>query len=128
MKVCKFGGSSVADDVQVAKICDIVASDPARRIVVVSAPGKRNKQDTKVTDLLIECAGRCLTQKDPQEVLEAIVERYAQIYRGLGLDKNRETEGVLAEIRADLEQRVAAMDLSNAARFMDSMKAAGEDN
>ena len=79
MKVCKFGGSSVADDVQVAKICDIVASDPARRIVVVSAPGKRNKQDTKVTDLLIECAGRCLTQKDPQEVLEAIVERYAQI-------------------------------------------------
>ena len=128
MKVCKFGGSSVADDVQVAKICEIVASDPARRIVVVSAPGKRNKQDTKVTDLLIECAGRCLTQKDPQEVLEDIVERYAQIYRGLGLDKKRETEGVLAEIRADLEQRVASMDLSNAARFMDSMKAAGEDN
>ena len=105
MKVCKFGGSSVADDVQVAKICDIIAADPARRIVVVSAPGKRNKQDTKVTDLLIACAAQCLEQKDAQELLDAIIERYAVIYRGLGLDKNPETQGVLDEIRADLTGR-----------------------
>ncbi len=122
MKVCKFGGSSVADDIQVTKICDIVAADPERRIVVVSAPGKRNSEDTKVTDLLIECAGRCLTQRDPQEVLDAIVERYAVIQRGLNLDAS-----ILDEIRADLERRVA-MDISDAARFMDTMKAAGEDN
>ncbi|MEG1479549.1 MAG: aspartate kinase [Kiritimatiellia bacterium] len=122
MKVCKFGGSSVADDVQVKKICDIVTSDPERRIVVVSAPGKRNKADTKVTDMLIECAGRCLAGKDPHEVLEAIIERYAIIQRGLALE-----ETVLDEIRADLNQRLA-LDLSNPARFMDTMKAAGEDN
>ncbi len=122
MKVCKFGGSSVADDIQVAKICDIVSSDPERRIVVVSAPGKRNKQDTKVTDLLIECAGRCLTQRDPQEVLEEIIERYAVIQRGLQLEA-----GILDEIRADLTRRLE-MDLSDPARFMDTMKAAGEDN
>lgn len=127
MKVCKFGGSSVADDVQVAKICDIVSADPARRIVVVSAPGKRDKADTKVTDLLIACAAARLNGKDPQEVLEAIVERYAIIYRGLGLDKHAETEDVLSEIRADLERR-AAMEFTDAARFMDAMKAAGEDN
>ena len=53
MKVCKFGGSSLADAKQLTKVMDIVLSDPARRIVVVSAPGKRNKEDTKVTDLLI---------------------------------------------------------------------------
>ena len=127
MKVCKFGGSSVADDLQVAKICDIVSADPARRIVVVSAPGKRNKTDTKVTDLLIECAGARLTEKDPQELLEVIVERYAIIYRGLGLDKRAETEDVLDEIRADLERRLT-MEFTDAARFMDAMKAAGEDN
>ena len=127
MKVCKFGGSSVADDVQVAKICDIVAADPARRIVVVSAPGKRNKEDTKVTDLLIECAGARLTGKDPTEVLEAIIERYAIIYRGLGLGKHSETADVINEIRADLERRVN-MEFTDAARFMDAMKAAGEDN
>ncbi len=123
MKVCKFGGSSVADDGQVAKIRDIVASDPLRRIVVVSAPGKRDKADTKVTDLLIECAGRVLTQRDPAEVLDAIVERYAIIQRGLGLDA-----AIVAEIRADLERRVAAGAEMEAARFMDAMKAAGEDN
>ena len=48
MKVCKFGGSSVADDIQVAKIRDIITADETRRIVVVSAPGKRDKEDTKV--------------------------------------------------------------------------------
>ncbi len=122
MKVCKFGGSSVADDTQVAKICDIVMADPARRIVVVSAPGKRNKEDTKVTDLLIECAGRRLTERDTAEVFEAIIERYAVIQRGLNLDP-----AILDEIRADLARRLE-MDISNAARFMDAMKAAGEDN
>ena len=53
MKVCKFGGTSLADAAQIRKVCDIVLSDPERRLVVVSAPGKRNKADTKVTDLLI---------------------------------------------------------------------------
>ena len=123
MKVCKFGGSSVADDQQVAKIRDIVAADPDRRIVVVSAPGKRNKNDTKVTDLLIECAGRVLTQRDPADVLEAIVARYAAIQKGLSLDP-----AIVEEIRADLERRVAEGPEMEAARFMDSMKAAGEDN
>ena len=122
MKVCKFGGSSVADDVQVGKICDIVASDPTRRIVVVSAPGKRNSKDTKVTDLLIECAGCRLNDRPTDEVLDAIVERYAVIQRGLGLDA-----AILDEIRADLKCRVDA-DTNDAARFMDAMKAAGEDN
>ena len=51
MKVCKFGGSSLADAAQVNKVIDIVLADPARRIVVVSAPGKRHSGDTKVTDL-----------------------------------------------------------------------------
>ena len=56
MKVCKFGGSSLADAGQLTKVIDIVLADPQRRIVVVSAPGKRNKADTKVTDLLIALA------------------------------------------------------------------------
>ena len=46
MKVSKFGGTSVANAEQVTKIVDVVLADPERRIVVVSAPGKRNKADT----------------------------------------------------------------------------------
>ena len=56
MKVCKFGGSSVATAGQIDAVCRIVEADAERRIVVVSAPGKRHSDDTKVTDLLIALA------------------------------------------------------------------------
>ena len=49
MKVCKFGGSSLADAAQLNKVIDIVLADPARRIVVVSAPGKRPSRCPRAT-------------------------------------------------------------------------------
>ena len=55
MKVVKFGGSSMADAGQYRKIRDILLADPDRRVVIVSAAGKRNKQDHKITDLLYLC-------------------------------------------------------------------------
>lgn len=122
MKVCKFGGSSVANAEQATKIVDIILSDPDRKIVVVSAPGKRDKSDTKVTDLLIACAEKVLAGKDHEKELAAIVERYADIQRDLKLP-----ESIIAEIEKDLRYRIAG-DQSDAGVFMDSMKAAGEDN
>ena len=122
MKVCKFGGSSLADAGQVAKVCDIVVADPDRRVIVVSAPGKRDKGDTKVTDLLIACANGKISGGSAREELDAIVARYAEIQEALGVDA-----GVLDAIRADLEERLAT-DFGSDERFMDAMKAAGEDN
>ena len=52
MIVCKFGGSSLADAVQIQKVKEIVDADPRREIVIVSAPGKRTSADEKVTDML----------------------------------------------------------------------------
>ena len=52
-KVVKFGGSSLADSNQFKKVKSIIESDESRKIVVVSALGKRNKQDYKITDLLL---------------------------------------------------------------------------
>ena len=52
LKITKFGGSSVANAQQFKKVKDIVKSDPARRYIVVSAPGKRFSADNKITDLL----------------------------------------------------------------------------
>ena len=49
--VCKFGGSSVADAVQFQKVKAIINADARRKVVVVSAPGKRNSKETKLTDL-----------------------------------------------------------------------------
>lgn len=122
MKVCKFGGSSLANAEQVAKIVDIVLADSERRVVVVSAPGKRHPQDTKVTDLLIACAELALVGEDYEEVLSEIVERYAEVQRELGIPN-----GIITEIEKDLRFRLAG-DKSHRGVFMDSMKAAGEDN
>ncbi|MCL5271282.1 MAG: aspartate kinase, partial [bacterium] len=56
LKVCKFGGTSLATAEAIHHVCDIIRADPDRRIIALSAPGKRAKSDTKVTDLLIACA------------------------------------------------------------------------
>ena len=122
MKVCKFGGSSLADAKQLAKVMDIVLADPARRIVVVSAPGKRSKDDTKVTDLLIALARAALDGKDTAQPLAAVVSRYAEIAQELKLP-----DAIVATIEQDLKDRLAA-DRSSSGEFTDLLKAAGEDN
>ena len=122
MKVCKFGGSSLADAKQLGKVMDIVLSDPARRIVVVSAPGKRNKEDTKVTDLLIALAETALAGKDTSKPLAAVVARYAEIASELKLG-----DEIVAGIEKDLKGRIASS-RDNPGEFMDLLKAAGEDN
>ena len=54
MKVAKFGGSSLADAFQIRKVCDIVFADPDRKIIVVSAPGKRNREGNRSFDRCCE--------------------------------------------------------------------------
>ncbi len=122
MKVCKFGGTSMANAEQIKKVCSIVTSDPDRRIVVVSAPGKRFDSDTKITDMLIDCANRYLKNEDYETVLKAIVERYAEIARDLKLN-----EQITKDIENNLITRVS-LPYNSSEKFMDRMKAAGEDN
>ena len=121
MKVAKFGGSSVADADHIKKVRAIVASDPERRIVVVSAPGKRHPDDVKVTDLLIQCARRVLSGHEADVETDRVISRYAEIAADLDLSPD-----LPGEFRDDLRQRLAA-DTANAARFEDAVKAAGED-
>lgn len=84
-KVVKFGGSSLADANQFIKVANIIRSDPARRFVVPSAPGKRFPKDTKVTDMLYACYDVAARGGDFSVMFEAIVARYMEIVRGLGL-------------------------------------------
>jgi aspartate kinase len=122
MKVVKFGGSSVANAEQISKIIDIITADPDRRVVVVSAPGKRHGADTKVTDLLIALAGTVLSGAAYEEELAQVVERYAEIQRELDLP-----EALVASIETDLRGRIESRGV-NELQFMDTLKAAGEDN
>ena len=123
MKVCKFGGSSLADAEQLGKVIDIVLADPARRIVVVSAPGKRRSDDVKVTDLLIALAETAASGGDTAPGIEAVVARYREIAEGTGVDGE-----VVQAIEADIAARAARAGEMPPAEFADLMKAAGEDN
>ena len=80
----KFGGSSLADAAQFKKVKEIILADPARRFIVVSAPGKRFDGDIKVTDLLIEAWEKARAGQDFDEILTHIGERFDEIARGTG--------------------------------------------
>ncbi|MDR1438785.1 MAG: aspartate kinase [Clostridiales bacterium] len=125
MIVAKFGGSSLADAAQLRKVHDIVAGDPERRVVVVSAPGKRYGGDQKVTDMLIGCAEAHMAGQNSKAGINALLGRYSQIVMDLGLDQS-----ICRRIESDLNDRLASYgaSITDADEFMDLMKAAGEDN
>lgn len=122
MKVSKFGGSSLADATQIRKVCEIILSDHERRAIVVSAPGKRYSKDTKVTDLLIALANAIISGYDGKAELEAVVERFTSITEDLQLE-----EQIIRDIVKDLRKRIDSFD-GDSRLFLDTMKAAGEDN
>ena len=91
-KVVKFGGSSLASAEQFKKVGDIVRADESRKYVVPSAPGKRFKDDTKVTDMLYACYELAEEGKDFKKALADIKDRYQEIIDGLGLDLSLDDE------------------------------------
>ncbi|MBQ7399028.1 MAG: aspartate kinase [Clostridia bacterium] len=97
IKVTKFGGSSLASAEQFKKVADIVLSDRDRKYVVPSAPGKRFKEDNKVTDLLYKCYDEFSKGQD-SSAFEEIKERYNLIIEGLGLDLSLEKEFELLKL------------------------------
>ncbi|WP_252504993.1 aspartate kinase [Sporosarcina sp. Marseille-Q4943] len=122
MKVCKFGGTSVATAEQIRKVVDIVTSDSDRKIVVVSAPGKRYSDDIKVTDLLIRLGEKALANENAESDLLEVIDRYRSIAENLGLEGT-----IIEEIELDLRDRLSR-NKEDSLLFMDTMKAAGEDN
>ena len=81
--VCKFGGSSLSDAKNILQVAKIAQKSKAR-FVVVSAPGKRNKQDIKITDTLIACYNRAKTGENFDEEFELFAKRFEEINLTLG--------------------------------------------
>ncbi|MBR4012801.1 MAG: aspartate kinase [Clostridia bacterium] len=86
LKVVKFVGSSLADAEHFKQVASIIKADPARRYVVPSAPGKRYKDDTKVTDMLYRCYEMIRNHEDIDEYYTQICDRYNGIIKELGID------------------------------------------
>ena len=104
LKVAKFGGSSMADAGQYQKVRDILLSDPARRVVVVSAAGKRDKNDHKITDLLYLCHAHIQYGVDCTSVFEMITSRYLEIRDELNIQLDLETEFAQLKMRLDAKK------------------------
>lgn len=103
MKVVKFGGSSMADAGQYRKVKDIVLSDPSRRMVVVSAAGKRFKDDHKITDLLYLCYSHTKYGVACDLVYDMIVSRYCEIRDELGIQLDLESD--FAELKKRIDKK-----------------------
>ena len=85
LKVTKFGGSSVAGSEQFKKVKAIIEADEARKIVIVSAAGKRDSSDHKLTDLLYLCDAHLTYGVSCADILSEIRERLTGIASDLGL-------------------------------------------
>ena len=101
LKVAKFGGTSVADANQIRKIKDIVERDDDIRYVVVSAPGKRFEEDTKITDLLYLCVTHIDHKLPYEQVFQVICERFLEMEKDLGVDVGMSAE--LDTIKREIE-------------------------
>lgn len=100
LKVVKFGGSSLADANGFRKVREILDADADRRLLVPSAPGKRFKEDVKVTDLLYKCYYAIQRKQDMEDYFDQICQRYRSIAEDLNLTLN--LEELLQETRLQM--------------------------
>lgn len=121
MIVCKFGGSSVANAQQIKKILNIINQNEQRKIVIVSAPGKRYAEDVKVTDLLIQLYDKVLLSEKYDNELNDILHRFKSIEDELGL-----TTSLTPLFKTQLLDFIQKYN-NQPLRLLDALKSSGED-
>jgi len=117
--VTKFGGSSLADATQFSKVRGILELEPARQYVVPSAPGKRYKEDDKVTDLLYRCFNQAAKGEDYQPTFARIVDRYMSIARELNLKVD--IMSALNEVNERIGQGASADYVASRGEYLNGM-------
>lgn len=111
MKVLKFGGSSLSDSKQFAKVKSIVEADDSREVVVVSAPGRRTSADSKITDLLYLCHAHLKYDVPYDNILDMIKTRFVEI---------KETCGLSIDIEAKINEAFASVDKKTSEDYLAS--------
>ena len=100
MKVLKFGGSSLSDETKIRKIREIIKGDSKRRYIVVSAPGKRYKNDVKITDMLLNCYQHRKNGEEWKKEFMLIRNRFNKIVYGLSVSVS------IDELLDDIENNI----------------------
>lgn len=105
IKVVKFGGSSLADEIQFEKVKQILNEEEERKFVVVSACGKAREDEHKVTDLLYLCAAHLHYGVSAESLFQPIEEKYYRIKEKLGLstDLKKEFEAIRSSFSKDID-------------------------
>ncbi len=106
IKVCKFGGTSMADANAIRQVKKIIEADSDRKFVVVSAPGKRFKDDIKITDMLYKCYNEVVETGSCQKSFAVIRERFVDIVNDLELDLD--IKSVLDKTENEINERKSA--------------------
>lgn len=119
IKVAKFGGSSVADAIQIRKLSDIVKADDAIRYVVVSAPGKRYADDSKVTDLLYLCKTHIEHKIPYEQIFQVIYDRFMAVEADLGVDVDIKAE--LRKIKKNIEDGASVDYIASRGEYLNAM-------
>lgn len=118
IKVAKFGGSSVADAIQINKIKDIIKGDSDIKYVVVSAPGKRFSEDTKITDLLYLCRTHIEHKLAYEQIFQVICDRFLSMESSLGVDVGMNEE--LAKIRENINAETSADYIASRGEYLNA--------
>ena len=119
IKVAKFGGSSVADGIQLTKTKQIIEQDPDRRYIVVSAPGKRYEGDNKITDLLYLCKTHIEHNLPYDQIFQVVEDRYMAVEINLGVDVDLLRH--MAEIRDNLRQNPSADYIASRGEYLNAI-------
>lgn len=123
IKVTKFGGSSVADAIQLTKMKEIILADPDRKYVIVSAPGKRYEQDNKVTDLLYLCKTHIEHNLPYEQVFQVICDRYMAMEINLGIEIDLMNE--FEEIKNNLQKGASEDYIASRGEYLNAIVVAG---
>ena len=122
LKVAKFGGSSVADVIQFKKVKSIVQADPTRRILVVSAPGKRYQTDTKLTDLLYLCQTHVEHNLPWDQLFQVVCDRFTAMALSLGLSRDQlDLEKEFEIIKKDLNGGAGADYIASRGEYLNAL-------
>lgn len=119
IKVAKFGGSSVADGIQLTKTKEIIRQDSDRRYIVVSAPGKRYEGDNKITDLLYLCKTHIDHNLPYDQLFQVVADRYMAVEINLGVKVDLLTH--LNEIKENLRKNPSADYIASRGEYLNAV-------
>jgi len=119
LKVAKFGGSSAADALQIEKMKNIILADDDIKYVVVSAPGKRFSEDSKVTDLLYLCKTHIEHNIPYQQIFQVVCDRFMAVEVNLGINVDLKAE--FEQIKANLEAGASADYIASRGEYLNAI-------